>query len=109
MVCVRSCGREASERRYSLLDTELMRQTAGYNDIGCKGLMEVVRYLRQYHIPQPSSLVGVVSFTRSYITTVTTNIGPPRALMVKFWQRQVITSTPPLCGVTGVNGSSHPR
>ena len=43
------CAREASDRGCGLADTELMDEIASYNEVDCKVMMEIVRYLRTHH------------------------------------------------------------
>ena len=46
MVEAWECAKEAAERRCSLQDTELMQQIARYNEVDCRVMMEIVKYLR---------------------------------------------------------------
>ena len=43
------CDEEADNRGVSLMDTDLMQEISGYNEVDCKVMMEIVRYLRMYH------------------------------------------------------------
>jgi predicted RecB family nuclease len=43
------CDEEASNRGVPLMDTDLMQEIARYNEVDCKVMMEIVRYLRQSH------------------------------------------------------------
>ena len=47
MVGAWSCAAEAAERGCTLAETELMQQIARYNEVDCKVIMEIVRYLRK--------------------------------------------------------------
>ena len=49
MVGAWSCALEAAERRCTLPETKLMGEIALYNEVDCKVMMEVVRYLRDHH------------------------------------------------------------
>ena len=49
MVGAWSAALEARESRRTLPQTELMRDIARYNEVDCKTMMEIVRYLRRYH------------------------------------------------------------
>ena len=43
------CAKEAAGRGCTLSDTELMDEIARYNEVDCKVMMEIVRYLRANH------------------------------------------------------------
>ena len=43
------CAHEAAERGVTMLNLELMQQIADYNEVDCKAMMEIVRYLREHH------------------------------------------------------------
>ena len=43
------CGAEAARRRCRLIDVELMQDIRAYNEVDCKAMMEIVRYLREEH------------------------------------------------------------
>ena len=43
------CDGEAARTGARLGDVELMREIGRYNEIDCKGMMEVIRYLREHH------------------------------------------------------------
>lgn len=43
------CQREAKRLSLRLSQIDLMQETARYNEVDCKVMMEIVRYLRQYH------------------------------------------------------------
>lgn len=49
MVGAWSCAAEAAERGRTLPETELMQEIAKYNEVDCKVMMEIVRYLRGHH------------------------------------------------------------
>ena len=49
MVGAWSCEVEARERGCILAETELMQDIARYNEVDCKVMMEIVRYLRENH------------------------------------------------------------
>ena len=49
MVGAWSSAAEAAERRCKLGETELMQEIARYNQVDCKVIMEIVRYLRNNH------------------------------------------------------------
>ena len=49
MVGAWSCAAEAAERGCTLPETELMQDIARYNEVDCKVMMEIVRYLREQH------------------------------------------------------------
>ena len=49
MVGAWSCAEEAGRRGCKLADTELMGEVARYNEVDCKVMMEIVRYLRAEH------------------------------------------------------------
>lgn len=49
MVGAWRCGAEAAERGVRLADTELMGEIRAYNEVDCKALMEILRYLRARH------------------------------------------------------------
>lgn len=49
MVGAWACATEASRRGRRLAEIELMREIARYNEVDCKVLMEIVRYLRNHH------------------------------------------------------------
>ena len=40
------CAGEAERRGTSLIEVELMREIRDYNEVDCKVMMEIVRYLR---------------------------------------------------------------
>ena len=42
------CAHEAERQGVPMLDLELMQQIRGYNEIDCKAMMEIVRYLRAH-------------------------------------------------------------
>jgi hypothetical protein len=43
------CAREAADRGRTLAETELMTEIGRYNEVDCKVMMEIVRYLRAHH------------------------------------------------------------
>ena len=43
------CDEEAGNRGVSMLDIDLMQEIARYNEVDCKVMMEIVRYLRRDH------------------------------------------------------------
>ena len=43
------CAREAAERGVRLIDVELMQEIRRYNEVDCKVMMEIVKYLRRHH------------------------------------------------------------
>ena len=47
MVGAWSCAKESAERRCSLRDTELMQQIARYNEVDCRVMMDIVKYIRR--------------------------------------------------------------
>ena len=49
MVGAWSCELEAGERGCTLSETDLMQDIARYNEVDCKVMMEIVRYLRENH------------------------------------------------------------
>ena len=49
MVGAWSCAREAAELGCPLEETELMKDIARYNEVDCKVMMEMIRYLRTHH------------------------------------------------------------
>ena len=49
MVGAWSCAAEAAERHCTLSETELMQEIMEYNEVDCKVMMEIVRYLRTHH------------------------------------------------------------
>jgi hypothetical protein len=49
MVGAWSCATEATERRCTLSETELMQEIMRYNEVDCKAMMEIIRYLRTHH------------------------------------------------------------
>jgi hypothetical protein len=49
MVAAWRCNEEAERAGTRLIDTELMREVAKYNEVDCKVMMEIVRYLREQH------------------------------------------------------------
>lgn len=49
MVGAWRCNKEASERGVRLRDTSLMEEIADYNEVDCKVMMEILRYLRAHH------------------------------------------------------------
>ena len=49
MVGAWSCALEAAERQCTLRETALMRDIAHYNEVDCKVMMEILRYLRRRH------------------------------------------------------------
>ena len=49
MVGAWRCDAEAAERGVRLADTELMSDIRDYNEVDCKALMEILRYLRERH------------------------------------------------------------
>ena len=49
MVGAWACAAEAAEDRRTLIETELMQEIARYNEVDCKAIMEIVRYLRKNH------------------------------------------------------------
>lgn len=48
MVGAWSCVREARDRGCRLVDTDLMQEIARYNEVDCRVMMEIVRYLRSH-------------------------------------------------------------
>ena len=42
-------ARDAADRGCTLAETELMEEIANYNEVDCKVMMEIVRYLRTHH------------------------------------------------------------
>ncbi len=44
-----ACAAEAAERGCTMPETELMQEIARYNQVDCKAMMEIVRYLRGQH------------------------------------------------------------
>lgn len=44
-----ACAVEAGQRGCTLPETELMQEIARYNEVDCKVMMEIVRYLRGHH------------------------------------------------------------
>ena len=49
MVGAWRCEREAASAGGRLIDTDLMRGIRRYNEVDCKAMMELVRYLRRHH------------------------------------------------------------
>ena len=49
MVGAWSCSSEAVERGCTLGETELMGEIARYNEVDCRVMMEILRYLRRFH------------------------------------------------------------
>lgn len=49
MVGAWRCDAEAEERGVRLADTDLMGEIRAYNEVDCKALMEILRYLRKRH------------------------------------------------------------
>ncbi len=49
MVGAWSCATEAAERGCTLSETDLMQEIMRYNEVDCKAMMEIIRYLRQHH------------------------------------------------------------
>ena len=49
MVGAWRCDAEAHKKGVPMGDLELMRQIARYNEVDCKVMMEIVRYLRGHH------------------------------------------------------------
>ncbi len=49
MVGAWSCATEAVERGCALSETELMKEIMQYNEVDCKAMMEIIRYLRRHH------------------------------------------------------------
>lgn len=49
MVGAWSCSAEAAELRVALGELELMKEIERYNEVDCRVMMEVVRYLRDHH------------------------------------------------------------
>ena len=43
------CDDEAQKRGIKLIATGLMQEIAAYNEVDCKVMMEIIRYLRQHH------------------------------------------------------------
>ena len=43
------CAHEAERHVCSLLDLELMQQIQAYNEVDCKAMMDIIRYLRREH------------------------------------------------------------
>ena len=43
------CAHEAEGRGVSMLEVELMQKIRDYNEVDCKAMMEIVRYLREHH------------------------------------------------------------
>ena len=46
MVCAWWCAEEATKLGCTLMETDLMQGIAAYNEVDCKVMMEIVRYLR---------------------------------------------------------------
>ncbi len=49
MVGAWSCAEQAARQGGTLMDVPLMREIARYNEVDCKVMMEIVRYLRSSH------------------------------------------------------------
>ena len=49
MVVAWWCAKEAAERDCPLLETDLMQEMAACNEVDCKVMMEIVKYLRENH------------------------------------------------------------
>lgn len=49
MVGAWRCDDEAGERGVALSDMELMGEIRRYNEVDCRVIMEIVRYLRGHH------------------------------------------------------------
>ncbi len=43
------CRAEAARRRWRLIDVELMQEIRAYNEVDCKAMMAIVRYLHEEH------------------------------------------------------------
>ena len=43
------CDAEARKRDVSMTETGLMQEVARYNEVDCKVMMEILRYLRRRH------------------------------------------------------------
>ena len=43
------CAEEATQRGCKLAETDLMQGIVAYNEVDCKVMMEIVRYLRGHH------------------------------------------------------------
>ena len=43
------CEHDAERRGCSLMALDLMQQISAYNEVDCRAMMEIVRYLRQHH------------------------------------------------------------
>ncbi len=43
------CAEEATKLGCTLMETDLMQAIAAYNEVDCKVMMEIVRYLRGHH------------------------------------------------------------
>ena len=43
------CDEEGGNRGVRLTDTDLMQEVARYNEVDCRVMMEIVRYLRMHH------------------------------------------------------------
>ena len=43
------CETQAAEHAQVLLDFDLMREIRAYNEVDCRAMMEIVRYLRAHH------------------------------------------------------------
>ena len=44
------CADEATKLGCTLIETDLMQGIAAYNEVDCKVMMEIVRYLRDHHL-----------------------------------------------------------
>lgn len=49
MVGAWSCAKKAREHGCMLSETELMQEIMRYNEVDCRAMMEIIRYLRQHH------------------------------------------------------------
>ena len=49
MVGAWHCDREAAEKGIRLADTELMQEIQRYNEVDCRVMQEIVKYLREHH------------------------------------------------------------
>ena len=49
MVGAWHCDREAAEKGIRLAETELMREIPCYNEVDCRVMQEILKYLRENH------------------------------------------------------------
>ena len=49
MVGAWNCATEAAERGCTLSETDLMQEIMRYNEVDCRAMMEIIRYLRRHH------------------------------------------------------------